>query len=250
MIIDHTGEVWANSIPDSFALRLAGRIAFPIYAFMIAEGCRHTKNIKKYMLRLGAFALISEIPFDLCFENARISGLNDLTFLSFSYQNIFFNLFLAVSAIYIYELLKGKKYGFTGFLAFPAAMAAAELLNADYGAYAVPIIAALYFCKPSPDAAKDSGTGPGLYKIKAARAVIMIAGAAAIYLPDRESMVFLYGRVISIGIYAFLFACVPAVLVLFYNGRRGSGLKYFFYLMYPLHLLILAAAHIYMQLIT
>ena len=46
-------------------LRYMGRLAFPIVAFLIAEGCLHTKNLRRYILRLALFAVISEVPFDL-----------------------------------------------------------------------------------------------------------------------------------------------------------------------------------------
>ena len=44
-----------------------GRLAMPIFAFCVAEGCRHTHSPKRYLLRLGVFALVSEIPFRLAF---------------------------------------------------------------------------------------------------------------------------------------------------------------------------------------
>lgn len=57
MTVDHIGMIL---FPRQLILRLIGRIAFPIYAFMIAEGCRHTKSLPKYMLSLGVLALICQ----------------------------------------------------------------------------------------------------------------------------------------------------------------------------------------------
>jgi len=227
MLIDHVGDVWSGSIPNSFFLRLVGRIAFPIYAYLIAEGCRRTKDMKKYLIRLGVFALISEIPFDLCFENSGVRSLQDLTFLSFDYQNIFFSLFLSVLAIYIYETAKDTKFMLPGLLAFPLAMFAADKLNADYGHTAVFIICALYFLHN-----------------KIAQSAVMVIGSAMLYLPNMGYRGYLFGYNISFGFAAFIFASVPAVLIWFYNGERGLKLKYFFYIMYPLHLLVLAAVQI------
>ena len=237
MIIDHIGDVFSYDIPGYLLLRVIGRIAFPLYAFMIAEGCRHTKDIKKYMLRLGAFALISEIPFDLCFRNKGYITVSNITFYTFEYQNVFFNLFLAVLAIFIWERFKDKKYRFAAALIFPACMWVGETMNADYGWFAVAFIAALYFIRD-----------------KRLRVSAMVAGAAVLYLPDAGYPALLFGHRVSFGGVMFLSAALPAVLVGFYDGRRGlervkggpalTAAKYFFYVMYPLHLTALAAVNI------
>lgn len=84
MIIDHTGAVL---FPDNMTLRYIGRIAFPIFCFLLVEGFFHTRDVRKYMLRLGMFAVISEIPYDLAFRD---------TVIEFEHQNVFFTLFIGV----------------------------------------------------------------------------------------------------------------------------------------------------------
>jgi hypothetical protein len=64
MIIDHYGAIFQN---DIIIFRIIGRLAFPIYCFLLVEGYYHTSNVKKYAARLLVFAFISEIPFDLAF---------------------------------------------------------------------------------------------------------------------------------------------------------------------------------------
>jgi len=222
MIIDHTGDVYALAIPDSFSLRLIGRIAFPLYAFLIAQGCRHTRDIKKYMLRLGVFALISEIPFDLCFEYP-------YAWLSFDYQNVFFTLFLSVLAVYAFTSAKGTKFFILGIFAVPACAFAAEQMKTDYGAAGVLTIFFIYIAAEN----------------KIAQALAMAAGMAAIYLPNLSYRIYLFNYQISVGLMAYVFSLIPVVLVMFYNGKRGPKLKYFFYAMYPAHLLVLAALQYY-----
>lgn len=178
--------------------RLIGRIAFPIYCFLLVEGFEHTKNRIKYAQRLLLFAAASEIPFDLLFKGK---------ILEFGYQNVFFTLFFGLAVMmglsWVQEHLpvKGKAAAAAGSIAVIAAGAgAAQLLSTDYGAIGVMCMTVLF-----------------LFRRKKTWQVI--AGC----------VVFLWE----------LTAPLAFVPVWFYNGRRGMKLKYFFYLFYPVHLLVL-----------
>ncbi|MEL7647601.1 MAG: TraX family protein [Sedimentibacter sp.] len=133
MIIDHYGAIFHSS---QFMYRIIGRIAFPIYCFLLVEGYVHTGSVKKYGLRLLIFALISEIPFDLAFYGR----------IGFVHQNIFFTLFIGLAAIYFME-----KYGGSGtavnYLIFAAAGMLSMILKVDYNIMGIIYIVAFYLTR-------------------------------------------------------------------------------------------------------
>lgn len=190
MLIDHMGAVL---FPQYLILRMVGRLAFPIYCFLLVEGVMHTRDIRKYELRLLGFALISEIPFDLAFRG----GVN------WEHQNVFFTLFLGVVAIDLAERYKNK---IILVFSFASMILLAEFMNTDYGGKGIVFILCYYL----------------LYERKAAKQLLFLL----------ENFL-LYGR--GVQMYASL-AVVPMLL---YNGRKGPSIKYFFYVFYPLHLVIL-----------
>lgn len=106
MLIDHIGAVL---FPQIALLRIIGRVSFPLYAFLAAEGCRYSRDRGRYALRLGIFALVSEIPYDLALhpeflERGQI-GMN------FLFQtNILYTLFFAAAGIHIFEVLRHRSW--------------------------------------------------------------------------------------------------------------------------------------------
>ncbi len=177
-------------------LRSIGRLAFPIFCFLLVEGFLHTRNVKKYALRLGLFCLISEVPFDLAFWGEPFFWL---------YQNVFFTLLLGLLGIWALEYFRGKQRIFGALLAIAAALGA-DVLHTDYGAFGVFFIELFY-----------------LFRNRTLVRNIVCIGS-----------LLLYGGLEMLGALAFL----P---IAFYNGSRGRQPKYFFYLFYPMHLLLLTA---------
>ena len=96
MVIDHVGDM---IFPELLWLRMIGRLAMPVFAFCITEGYIHTRNRKKYLLRMGIFALISEVPFDLAFEGK----------IGLSHQNIMVSFFISIVALMLFDLIRGSK---------------------------------------------------------------------------------------------------------------------------------------------
>ncbi|HWT26306.1 MAG TPA: TraX family protein, partial [Mobilitalea sp.] len=120
MLIDHTAAVL---VPQGsvyyIPMRCIGRLAFPIFCYLIVEGFNHTSNVKKYIIRLGLFALISEIPFDLAFYHEHFGsefikdfqgaiGSKYFILHLISYQNVFFTLFLGLCLITIMNMVEKK----------------------------------------------------------------------------------------------------------------------------------------------
>ncbi|PKM56293.1 MAG: hypothetical protein CVV00_00540 [Firmicutes bacterium HGW-Firmicutes-5] len=132
MLIDHIGAIL---YPDMSLLRMIGRLSFPIFAFLVAEGFHHTHNIKKYGIRLGIFALISEIPYDLAFRGNLID---------FYRQNIFFTLFLGLVCLWLYQRYRTHQY-MVGMIAIFLTGALSVLLRTDYSIYGIAMIFLFYF---------------------------------------------------------------------------------------------------------
>lgn len=129
MTIDHAGYIL---FPQYFVMRKIGRLAFPIFAFLIVEGMVYTRDAKKYLMRLGAFALISEIPFDYAFHSS---------YWYIDSQNVFFTLFIGAACIYILQHEANVYLRMGGVLVLGYL---AEFLCTDYGMLGVYMILALF----------------------------------------------------------------------------------------------------------
>ena len=68
MLIDHIGIVFVD---NNLFMRAVGRLAFPIFAFLLVQGLLHTSDVRRYLLRLSIFAVVSEIPFDLAMQDRK-----------------------------------------------------------------------------------------------------------------------------------------------------------------------------------
>lgn len=217
MISDH---VWATTMSFGNWMTYIGRMAFPIFAFQIAEGFIHTKDFKKYALRLLAFGLVSEIPFNLFYSSRWFNPYH---------QNVMFTLLLGLLAIRVIDNLKedisakniGKSVlwllliGIGGTLGF-----------VDYGFLGVLTVVMFYLCRG--------------YRFTP---ILQLIGMILINIVFFEGQVFIFevfGKTLEIPYQGFaVFALIPIWL---YNGKKGKSskaLQYGFYAFYPMHMLIL-----------
>ena len=188
--------------------RVLGRLAFPIYCFLLVEGFGKTGNRKKYAGRMLLFALISEIPFNLAFRGKIFDT---------SYQNVFFTLLLGFLMIWIMDAVRER------FLAVYEKKASGAA-----GAYRIII---------PTDAAVFAAFALAAELIKCDYGVHGIIAVALLYLTRRDKFKQLFA-----GCVAFFWeftAMFSFIFIGFYNGKRGIKLKYVFYIFYPAHLLVL-----------
>ena len=114
-------------------LRFIGRIAFPIFCFLLVEGFLHTSDKKKYALRLFLFALLSEIPFDIAFNGS---------ILEFGYQNVMFTLLFGFLAMWVMERFQNKPYIIA--VTVIVSLGVGYLFQADYDYRGIILILILY----------------------------------------------------------------------------------------------------------
>lgn len=210
MLTDHVGAIL---LPEVLALRCVGRLAFPIFAFFIAEGYAHTRDFGRYFRRLAILAVVSEIPFNL--ENGAVFDLTR--------QNVLFTFCLALLTLRGLEAL-GRERGFGRWagcgLVLAAGFAAGELLRTDYGGWGVVTVALLYLCRDG----------------KYAKLWLLLAMAAVNGLGMGSLTMPFFGGEMPIQIFAV--AALPVIWL--YNGQAGpKGLRRAFYVFYPAHLLVL-----------
>ena len=217
MLIDHVGVIL---FPNVKVLRIIGRLAFPIFAFMIAEGCRYTKNKLRYFLTIFILGFMCQVVYYLYDKKLKMSIL-----ITFS---------LSILAVYSLQFVKeslfNKKYGvfvkISSIIAFIAVIAGIYYLNQifsiDYGFWGclAPLFASLLV--------KPNNVNFKVWDVidnKFTRLIIFGIGLIILAIEMGNNQ-----------IYSLL-----SLLILFlYSGKKGkANLKYFFYVFYPLHLVCL-----------
>lgn len=202
MLLDHAGILLFPKIP---LLRILGRLAYPIYAYMIAEGCRYTKNKLRYFLMVFGLGTACQIVYYFVSHD--------------TYLNILLTFSLSILLIYLLQAAYQAKTWQKQFLwsvlfavGFFAVYGLDRLLTIDYGFWGImtPVLVSLGYIRKFPHWASVLLLGAGL----------LMLGA------DLD------------GIQHYALLALP--LLLLYSGHRGKlNMKYFFYIFYPVHLVVL-----------
>ena len=219
MLCDH---LWGASVFANDWLTCVGRISFPLFAFMVVEGYFHTKSIKKYVLRLFIFAVLSEIPFNLFMGSSLFYPIH---------QNVLWSFLISIGLIHLNEKAKAKNKIWiaicTGCLTVLLGYIIGIVTFVDF--YHAGILTVLVF-----------------YFFRQRKWWSYIGQLLCLWYINTEmlgGLVYefsLFGQTFSLHRQGFaLLALIPIWL---YHGKQGyknKALQYAYYIFYPLHLLIL-----------
>lgn len=219
MLCDH---LWATLLPGQEWLTCIGRIAFPIFAFMIAEGYFHTSNPGRYLRRMLIFALLSEIPFNLIYGSSLIYPFH---------QNVLWTFLIALLSIRLIEKVKARgKWYLTA--AAAAAVAGFDYIfgfiaMVDYLGAGILTVLVFYFFRE-----KKWWCFLGQLVCLAVLNIEVLGGYYySVTIAGFELQIVQQG-----------FALLALLPIWLYNGRQGyhsKGFQYFCYAFYPVHLLVL-----------
>ena len=251
MVIDHLGMTIINEAEHSIFpsigiqgpittwMRLIGRIAFVLFAFLLSEGFIYTSNRKKYVIRLGIGAVISEIPYDLV-ETGRPFNIWN--------QNIFFTLLLGFCVIWILESIRNKNIAIK-VLVIILGLIMSELLRCEYGVMGIGLIIAFYCLKGKailyPIVLVECFVGHLVNDLLSSAIQInrdlFRQGAKIRPLLSWDEITIMTKVNFEERLFHTMPGIIAALLLIFlYNQKKGKQLpKAFYYLFYPLHLIII-----------
>lgn len=217
MLLDH---LWGTIIPGNQWMTLIGRMAFPIFAFLIVEGFFHTSDLKKYMKRLFIFGLISEIPFNLIYTGSIIFPFH---------QNVMFTLLLGLLIINEIDKIKNNKEikkKIIPILKIFLFLLISIIGFVDYGVTGVLTIVVFYLFRG--------------FKLAWIGQLISLILLYIVFFEGQSVILNIFNHeyflpLQSIGILSLIF-------IWLYNGEKGKNnklIKYLFYSFYPVHMLVI-----------
>ena len=218
MLCDH---LWGTVVLGNDWLNCVGRVAFPIFAFLTVEGYFHTKNLKKYVLRLLLFAILSEIPFNLAIGSRLFYPIH---------QNVLWTFLISIGLIHWNEKAKGKKQWIRLLIAAASVAVgyiAGLLTFVDYHHAGILTVLIFYFFRER-------------------KWWFLLCQAAFLWYVNTELLggvgyeLQLWGAEFFLS--RQLLALLALPLIWLYRGKQGpysKALRWLYYGFYPAHLLIL-----------
>ena len=204
MLCDHAGLVF---FPDKVIFRIIGRLAFPIFAYMIAEGCKYTKNRLKYFLQVAVLGVICSAVY--------------LIFLHSWHQNILITFTLSIALIFAVDYFLQKK----NFLS--CLIMVITVLAVIFISVIVPEV--IKFKDFNVDSSYIGLLIPVIIYYVPKKWLKLVALALALTL-----------LTVKYQIWYQFYSLISVLLLALYNGTRGkANLKYLFYLFYPIHLVVI-----------
>ncbi len=213
MVVDHVAYFalrigWTTTADPLYqAMRVLGRITMPLFAFLLVQGFLHTRNRKRYLLRVAVLAVLSQPVFTTLFYGRfdLVSTLTEWSILaSFTFSLLL--LWLLEHTKECYQQRKGSPWLLCW---MPALLVSAYLITHpllfNYGIYGVLLVVLLWLCKDQPR---------------------YVSGVMVVLL---LSLYYQKSPILIAGV------MVAAICIGCYKGRQGPPIKWFFYLFYPLH---------------
>lgn len=206
MFIDHFAIVFLELGSEEYKIaRIIGRLAFPIFAFLLVEGFFYTSNLKRYGIRLFLLGVITEPFFDVVL--LRNLGISNFLII----QNVVFTLLIGLIMLWIFNIIRIKYqiqqpffYNIYGVLTILTAAILSVICATDYSIYGIILFMILYL----------------FHENRIWRTIACII------------LIFLFGD-------SFLYQIPAIILLYFYNGKEGKKIQTVFYLFFPLHLFVL-----------
>ncbi len=212
MVIDHVGLFF---FPHIVIMRVIGRLAFPLFAWLIANGAHYTHNIKVYILRLLALAVVTQVPFWY---------VNQLVGSPALYFDVVFTLVLGLTAIMVIQNVSNRWLWLTTTL---CCAVLAVICNTDYGAAGVLSVVAFYVFRNDFRAMVFSQT--------------VILGILPMFIYQLQSHFVIDLSYLYDSSFLEFFGLLSLFIIYSYNNKRGIPAKYLFYIFYFLQYVTILA---------
>lgn len=209
MVIDHIGLFFFPQFP---ILRIIGRLSFPLFAWLIANGARYTKNRERYLKRLFILACVSQLPFTLA---------NNALGYSYWFFNVVFTLCLGLVVILTIQKTTDVRWHI---LMTVIACVVAYGINSDYGIVGVLSVVCFYIFFNSPRHLVISQT-----------VVVSLAIIWDVFMRGN------YHELTAINVHTFseFISLIALVFIYLYNKKEGIKAKYLFYIFYPVQYVVI-----------